>query len=263
MSSPLEHIELRNSKLENGFLSLFLCGPKKLRTFIYELRDGTIADGAELMQIIFIALEPQQQNIEELSLTVTTTYPWRFSSQLHRLSLEWGPIPWKTLSLSGFSRLRRLRICPLYLLGDHLIHRPNSEFVQAKESWRPAMLYASLPRSLECLQLTDSEYVLGKMHLREGIWEILQGKDRYLPRLRKLILEGRFHEKDGSWLIDPYESAVEVLKELKEAGKSAGVVVVALNNSQLGSELGANEWEADQDVEQAGQPSLLAWMMAS
>jgi hypothetical protein len=265
VSSPLDHVELRNSRLENEFLALFLCGPKKLRTFIYELRDGTNFDGAGLMQGIFTALEPQQHNIEELSLIVTTTYPWRFSSQLHRLSLDLGPITWKTLSLSGFSRLRRLRICPLYLLGDHLIHSSESEFMMAQELWRPAMLCASLPRSLEFLQLTDSEYVLGKMYLREGIQEILHGKDRYLPRLRRVILEGRFHDKDGSWLIDPCEGTLDVLGELKEVGKSTGVVVVVLNNPQLGagSGLGANEWEADQDVERVGQPSLLDWVMAS
>jgi hypothetical protein len=169
-SSPLEHLELRNSRLENGFLSLILRGPKKLRTFIYELRNGTNSDGTELMQDIFTALKPQQHNIEELSLIVSTTGPWRLSSQLHRLR-DWE-MSWKILSLGGFSRLRRLRICLLYLLGEYLIHRPTSEFMKVKEPWRPAMLCASLPRSLECLQLTDSEYVLSKMHLREGIQEI-------------------------------------------------------------------------------------------
>jgi hypothetical protein len=107
---PMESLSLRSSKVGYYHLTMLLAIPKKLRTLIYEVRNGTDPRVVFLMNMIGESDLPKQQNsLEALSLVPEKTFPWNVESEFTKIAqANAGLLP--LFRLPGFVKLNRLRI---------------------------------------------------------------------------------------------------------------------------------------------------------
>lgn len=154
-SLDITHIEMRDCRIAPWELRRMLQVPKALRTFIYDMGEGT-NDVEPLVNISYKsvreALEQQKDSLEQIWID----YPHDY------LFDEWGGAGSSTRpmgSFAEFEKLRRFRIASTYLFG----------FTADTDVDR---LVDSLPEQLESLHLThgdeDEEITAGLQKLLEA-----------------------------------------------------------------------------------------------
>jgi hypothetical protein len=100
-----------------------------------------------------------------------------------------------------------------------------------EEYWNSSILCKILPRSLQYLHLTDSDYTVRTERLKKALKELLERKYECVPNRATLVLEGSFCDEDGNWRAGAKAKVMRDLRELYELGKKVSVEVVAVNDS--------------------------------
>jgi hypothetical protein len=136
-SCPVEHIELRCSKLHNNFLACILNAaiPGKLKTFIYEVGCAWAwqpVDHSAIME----NLSAHRDSLEELCLSHEEYYPYENASDDDK--------PY-AVSFVPFTVLKRLKVAPVFIWGDTIL---QDEKVWTSHATHE-MLWKALPRDLE------------------------------------------------------------------------------------------------------------------
>lgn len=119
-SSPLKHLELRDSRLLMENLTHLLQAPKGLTTFIYEIGRSNLTTGGISFNGIVKALEPQKHSLENLWLNHEHTL-YRGSHRAMYSHVDFDNAHADDLtsisSFAGFQTLKLLRVASIFLLG--------------------------------------------------------------------------------------------------------------------------------------------------
>lgn len=169
-SLDITHIEMRDCRVAPWELRRMLGVPKALRTFIYDIGEGTNEMEPPVnisYKSVRVALEQQKDSLEQIWID----YPHDY------LFDEWGGAGSATHpmgSFAGFEKLKRFRIASTYLFGftaDTDVNR----------------LVESLPEQLEMLHLTHGDE---DEEITAGLQKLLEAKHQgRFQNLRELSVE--------------------------------------------------------------------------
>lgn len=188
-ASPIETLELRDSKLHLDDLPSILGPLKCLHTLIYKIGNSWAWTSVQTPKILS-ALSLHASSLRRLALDHEDYYP--FESHLDYDD----PSP---LSFAAFTALTHLRVAPVFLFGDADLQRAPKPGSSADTMLRNR-LCGALPQQLENLYVTHAEFVFKDEHAHIGsaFEMLLQHKKRCSPHLRELVFEGSF---DGEMMI--------------------------------------------------------------
>ena len=172
-SSTVQHLELRESKLNMADLANLLRVPIALKTFIYDLApDAYNPEFRISFRRMHKALESQMDSLENIWLDSGLAY-WNSPWLPERDDL--APMP----SFANFKNLKVLRI------GSTFIFNTNHD----------RQLGPLLPRRLHVLHLTHG----GHENISSAIEELILQKDEHTPLLNKVVQEGPMLQWQSLW----------------------------------------------------------------
>jgi len=177
-SSPLEHLELRDSRLPMASLTHLLKAPKALLTFKYEIGRANLSVGGVNSKGIIKALEPQEGSLENLWLDSEHAL-YRGSQRVTYYEVDFDnrgpddliPVP----SLSNFQNLKVLRIATVFIFGLHK-GSGTGGFTEV------------LPSTLEILHISHWELHLSDVLSK--LEDLLFKKGQHVPKLHHILLQG-------------------------------------------------------------------------
>ncbi|MCJ1293360.1 hypothetical protein MMC34_004914 [Xylographa carneopallida] len=228
-SSTVSHIELKDCKLHKRDLANMLRAPKALQTFIYQVGTGYLSECGRDFQASVSALAPQAQCLENLWLDFEPRYSSYWDSTID----DTTPIR----SFAHFEHLKVLKVATVFIFGD------KNFSISRHEDWVRSMTYGltgKFPRSLEALHLLHCEDNFEHVLLAHE--DMLDHKERDLPRLSKLVLEGPILEAKERW---------PRIRQIIQRGKAHGIDTITVNHARGNLDYnGAVErgWGIDQDV---------------
>ena len=200
-SSTVQHLELRESKLNMADLANLLRVPIALTTFIYDLApDAYNPEFRISFRRMHKALESQMDGLENIWFDSGLAY-WNSPWLPERDDL--APMP----SFANFKNLKGLRIGSTYIFNTNY-HR---------------QLGPLLPRGLHILHLTHG----GHEYISSAIEELILQKDEHTPLLNKLVQEGPMLQWQSLW-----PSLREVAKVAEE--NMVSFVTIDDGSDQLG-----------------------------
>ncbi|MCJ1391306.1 hypothetical protein MMC18_004169 [Xylographa bjoerkii] len=206
-SSTVSHVELKDCKLHERDLTHMLRAPKALKTFIYEVGWGHVSYCDMNFRAIGSALAPHVHCLENLWLD----FEDRFGPEWHHEMDDTTPIP----SFTQFEKVKVLKVAIVFILG-------NKEFSNQKD-WKQSELHGltgKFPWSLETLHLLHCEDNFELVLLALG--DMLEHKERDVPGLSKLVLEGSIRKAKERW-----NRIVDII----QLGKTKGVVTITVNTA--------------------------------
>lgn len=210
-TSPVEELELRESKLYAEDLERILRACKNLKTFIYEVGHAWAWYPLQTSDIRK-ALSLQERTLENLVLDHPDYLEGMDGDDL-------SPI-----SFAAFRNLVYLKVSTLFLGGEK--GRSDCD------------LTGTFPETLKTLHVT---YVGEPWHCAktvDGLLRVLQQKE-VLPRLEKLTLEGDFQK---------YPERLDRVKEIVRCAKEKDIETVIVNSAGFGAVL-EKGWGLDGSVQ--------------
>lgn len=201
-----ETIDLRMVKLDPVNLEYLMAAmiPGKLRSFDCEIGDpsfGRSIDHPRIMQ----GLKAHQNTLEQLSLSVTESYPYK-NSDADRTNKP------SACSFTDFTALKRLKVAPAFIWGHEGYFDELAEVeTDSTETWRLNQLWRALPASLEELWLTRAHpacelpngelpaYFVASVFL-PSLDALLDRKDKVCPNLNRLVIQFPLRLWKKEWL---------------------------------------------------------------
>ena len=199
-SSNVEHLELRQCRL-NGVETLGLLGAcKNLKTFVYDLGSGGVSDGAFSMLDLEEALESTARTLENLWLDC-----WADPDDVMIHSIdEFYPIQ----SLCLLQKLKNLRVGMYVLFGvdDDTMEDEEQAIVMSDLP----ELAEVLPDSLETLYISHTHGRIGILSL--ALQRLLQDEEVGNIGLTQITIEVALHNNENA---PPLEPLKQMAKEKK------------------------------------------------
>jgi hypothetical protein len=174
-TSACTYLEMRDCRFHTMDLRAILLLPKVLRTFIYEIGQEQLHYCTVSFSTIREGLEHHKETLEELCLDDCRD---RAAEQNFETTLTALPMG----SLKGFLQLKRLKIAPVFILGE-----PTSlEVSRATHSY--LHLIEFLPASIQQLHYTQGE-ANNLQILLNAVGSILDQKTARFPALSRVIID--------------------------------------------------------------------------
>ncbi|KAF1996657.1 hypothetical protein P154DRAFT_525371 [Amniculicola lignicola CBS 123094] len=220
------HLELRDCRFYPGDVQTLILIPKALRSFIYEIGRPQLYSRTFSFPMIRQGLEHHKNTLEELCLDYCHG---GFEGPESDMSDDSSPMtPLKT-----FTRLRRLKIAPLFILGRDLPHKNEQAADQS------LCILNFLPGSIQQLQLTHCQEPENLRILLDVLTNILMNKTTHVPSLHRIVVE---IESD---LVEKLDFAM-VLR----LAKSVGTKIVLMNiKDHSGAYEVERKWGFGEDIE--------------
>ena len=185
-SSTVTHLEFKDARLHEWDIAHILQAPKALKTFIYEMCRRAMWWYWKGFCNITTALSPHEHCLENLWLDYHYESPSKTDSMI-RIS-----------SFAQFEKLKVLKVAIMFILGEETFSSlPYKDWKKAELYGLPYGLTKEFPRNLEELHLLHCEQNFGLVLV--ALEDMLKHKERDLPHLRKLVLEGRLLDQKQYW----------------------------------------------------------------
>ena len=183
-SSSCEYIQQRNSKFSDHDMRKTIEACRVLKTFMYELGWGYLGWSRPHMHNLTDALSLHMDSLENLFLDLR-----------HHGEVEEDGILYAPISLASFTRLKHVKINPVFLTGR--LHSDNIIGDTPRRKDLATKLPELFPSSLERLCIANAQNSF--QEVVAGLQRMLLRKHTNHPVLRELVLEGPWSSKPDYW----------------------------------------------------------------
>lgn len=206
-SSSVELLELRYSKLLSGDFTAIMRRFKGLRTLIYEVGNSWAwidFDSRKLAE----ALQLQAHSIERLCVSHDDFQPWLDREYL-------APISFKS-----FSKLRHLRVAPLWIFGEKVALAPvdlTPKTGLTEDEVQEHFVNNAFPDTLETLHFVRCDAV-NPPYLTSALTMLLLKRPKSLPLLTRITLQGCLGGTDPQRADALWDQLATVRAEARDRG---------------------------------------------